>query len=153
MGSLGEKCVNWGNVVKGESPYSNPPNLLASFLRRSASWLGAPLLCAFLPGYRILLPISPKRCLAGVASFALIWVASASASAALPIAPLVALAATRAGALSRPLLLGPRQKHPPALLLALGRAWEAAPEPACSLAPLAWNLAFGLGLHAAQLSK
>ena len=55
MGSLGEKCVSWGNVVKGESPYSNPPSLLASFLRRSASWLGAPLLCAFLPGSRILL--------------------------------------------------------------------------------------------------
>ena len=35
MGSLGEMCMNWGNVAKGESPHSNPPNLLASFLRRS----------------------------------------------------------------------------------------------------------------------
>ena len=53
-------------------------------------------------------PISSRHCLAGMASLALSWVAAASASAALPIAPLAALASAKIGALSCSLLLDPK---------------------------------------------
>ena len=47
------------------------------------------------------------------------------------------------GTLCALLLFEPKQWHPPALLLALGLALGAAPEPACSAMPLARSLAVG----------
>ena len=117
--------------------------------------LTAPCANPFAVMLSVLIPVGGWGCLSvlrqsfmGMSSCAFMWMATTSASAALPMTPLMVFERTWTDALNWVLSEDPRKMWPAALLLASGMTSKAASDSASRIMSLARHLISGVGLHA-----